>query len=715
MKSFNMNKIIEKILPCVGFGKILYITNNKNIYENKTYFINNILITQISIDEIDVALQGDAFKTIILDECLDNLNDERMLFLFKTIFLITKKNIYINVLSHSLNKEHLENLLFQIGFRKHPLYYKINPYDSLNKDTHAHILMEKIFNLDVQIDNSKTLENESLLHADMLRKYGRRSDGHCIRYFKASEFVRVGDSVLDLACGLGYGSHILYHSSLAKNIKGIDLCDDSITYANMYYSNENVSFEVGNAQIISQIADNSIDFITSFETIEHLPEPDKYLKELYRVLKPSGRLMISAPNDWTDETGQDPNPYHLHVYTLEKLKKECSQYFMIEKIYGQTAGGAMKCHHEPRSWREISPDIKQIDDEWIVLVCMKTPINNETVPYVENSWSLPNDAAFHVSSFARDYNNPWLVKAMVSIGMRNQIPLQLREMQNSVLKNYSKESVDYGSALCGYIYSLDVAKITTNEYESIILEIQNYNQIQMPSPHQLRWQVSLLYSGGELSQQYGDYEQAKSFYLECIQKDVSLYSPLLGNKLMDAFYKLAIMSLQSEDVEKAKSYLIKSLELVEKLLSGDWLNIRGDILHPLEFGYAESAQLLDKGARAAYLLRIMEFPDKNNLFYQEAKGFYERIINQKDRENYSLNQFIDDLKNKNQILENEKILLAEEVRKQDTYAQSLAEEVRKQDAHIQILSEKISCLESELIHEKNMGLFQRLKINLLRK
>ena len=59
--------------------------------------------------------------------------------------------------------------------------------------------------------------------------------------------------------------------------------------------------------------------------------------------------------------------------------------------------------------------------------------------------------------------------------------------------------------------------------------------------------------------------------------------------------------------------------------------------------------------------------------------------------------------------------LAEEVRKQDTYAQSLAEEVRKQDAHIQILSEKISCLESELIHEKNMGLFQRLKINLLRK
>lgn len=45
-------------------------------------------------------------------------------------------------------------------------------------------------------------------------------------------------------------------------------------------------------------------------------------KELYRVLKPSGRLMISAPNDWTDETG------HLHVYTLEK---EC---FMI---YGQTA------------------------------------------------------------------------------------------------------------------------------------------------------------------------------------------------------------------------------------------------------------------------------------------------------------------------------------------------------------------------------------------
>ncbi|NBL00836.1 MAG: class I SAM-dependent methyltransferase, partial [Erysipelotrichia bacterium] len=331
------------------------------------------------------------------DECLHNLDDEKISFLFKMIFLITKKNIYINVLSHSLNKEHLENLLFQIGFRKHPLYYKINPYDSLNKDTYIHILMEKISNLDAQIDNSKTLENESLLHADMLRKHGRRSDGHCIRYFKASEFVRAGDSVLDLACGLGYGSHILYHSSLAKNIKGIDLCDDSITYANMYYSNENVNFEVGNAQAISQIADNSIDFITSFETIEHLPKPDKYLKELYRVLKPSGRLMISAPNDWSDETGKDPNPYHLHVYTLEKLKKECAKYFMIEKVYGQTAGGAMKCHHGTRSWREISPDIEQIDDEWIVLLCMKTPIDNEAVPYMETSWTIPNSSEFHVS------------------------------------------------------------------------------------------------------------------------------------------------------------------------------------------------------------------------------------------------------------------------------------------------------------------------------
>ncbi len=217
MKNLSRNKTIEQILPCLGFGEILYITSNKNIYENKIDFINNVLITQISIDEIDISLQENSFETIILDECLHNLNDERISFLFKTIFLITKKTLYINDLSNSLNKEHLENLLFQIGFRKHPLYYKMNPYDSLNEDTHVHILMEKIFNLDVQIDNSKTLENESLLHADMLRKHGRRSDGHCIRYFKASEFVRVGDSVLDLACGLGYGSHILYHSSLAKN------------------------------------------------------------------------------------------------------------------------------------------------------------------------------------------------------------------------------------------------------------------------------------------------------------------------------------------------------------------------------------------------------------------------------------------------------------------------------------------------------------------
>ena len=42
--------------------------------------------------------------------------------------------------------------------------------------------------------------------------------------------------------------------------------------------------------------DNSFDFVTMFHTIEHLPDPVGVLREMYRILKPGGCILLETPN-----------------------------------------------------------------------------------------------------------------------------------------------------------------------------------------------------------------------------------------------------------------------------------------------------------------------------------------------------------------------------------------------------------------------------------
>lgn len=67
------------------------------------------------------------------------------------------------------------------------------------------------------------------------------------------------------------------------------------------------------------IFNNSVDFITALEVIEHLINPDNMLREAYRVLKSKGYLLISTPNlaSWANRTALlfGYQPYNCEVST----------------------------------------------------------------------------------------------------------------------------------------------------------------------------------------------------------------------------------------------------------------------------------------------------------------------------------------------------------------------------------------------------------------
>jgi 2-polyprenyl-3-methyl-5-hydroxy-6-metoxy-1,4-benzoquinol methylase len=111
----------------------------------------------------------------------------------------------------------------------------------------------------------------------------------------------------------------------------------------------------------------------SLETLEHLPQPEAFLAQVKRVLRPGGRVMVSVPNEWTDETGRDPNPHHLHVYDWPRLRTQMGQFFDVEAAFAQVAGGGMKLQGGPRRMRKIDPARHEPSEpaEWWLAVGVK--------------------------------------------------------------------------------------------------------------------------------------------------------------------------------------------------------------------------------------------------------------------------------------------------------------------------------------------------------
>ena len=155
---------------------------------------------------------------------------------------------------------------------------------------------------------------------------------HIIRYELAKQLVK-GKKVLDIACGSGYGAKIIAENE-AQEVIGIDADEKAIAKAQSENKLKNLKYQKGDAENLN-LEEESLDIITSFETIEHLQKPSEYLKELSRVIKKDGIVLLSTPNK---EIYQEKNPYHYREYTKEEFEKILSGHFPNVKIIAQGNG-----------------------------------------------------------------------------------------------------------------------------------------------------------------------------------------------------------------------------------------------------------------------------------------------------------------------------------------------------------------------------------------
>jgi SAM-dependent methyltransferase len=155
---------------------------------------------------------------------------------------------------------------------------------------------------------------------------------HWHRYCLVQPLAR-GLSVLDAACGEGYGSYILARG--AREVVGIDIAADAVAHARSRYIAPNLRYVEGSCTALP-LPDASIDLVVSFETIEHLQEQQEMLAEFRRILAPAGVLVISSPNGPVySEGGKNANHFHVRELTRDELAALLTPLFGQQRWYCQ--------------------------------------------------------------------------------------------------------------------------------------------------------------------------------------------------------------------------------------------------------------------------------------------------------------------------------------------------------------------------------------------
>jgi len=138
---------------------------------------------------------------------------------------------------------------------------------------------------------------------------------HFERYTFAKNYLVPG-ILLDMACGVGYGTAMLASGNLQiSRAVGVDVSQAAVDYARRRYEGDAVSFECADALRYSP--GFRFDNIVSLETVEHVEHPVELFARFSDLLAPGGRLIASVPVT----PSVDANPHHKNNFTVNTFQR----------------------------------------------------------------------------------------------------------------------------------------------------------------------------------------------------------------------------------------------------------------------------------------------------------------------------------------------------------------------------------------------------------
>lgn len=136
------------------------------------------------------------------------------------------------------------------------------------------------------------------------------------------------DNCLDIGCASGFMLSEIAKAFPGPEYIGVDIYDKAIEHAKQTYPN--LKFKVSSAETLP-FRDATFDLILFYETIEHVEHPEVCLRELRRVLKKNGTLILTMDSGnwlfrlvwfiWENTRGKIWKGAHLHPFHHKQLER----------------------------------------------------------------------------------------------------------------------------------------------------------------------------------------------------------------------------------------------------------------------------------------------------------------------------------------------------------------------------------------------------------
>ena len=148
---------------------------------------------------------------------------------------------------------------------------------------------------------------------------------HLIAYKEAAKIIQ--GTVLEIGTGEGYGIKELVPAS--DKFIAVDKYNSYIS--KKLKEKHDISFIQSEVPPLKGIRDESIDFVVTFQVIEHVTDDHFFLKEIRRVLKPGGKLIMTTPNILMSLTR---SPWHIREYTPKQMHDIVQNIFSNVQLKG---------------------------------------------------------------------------------------------------------------------------------------------------------------------------------------------------------------------------------------------------------------------------------------------------------------------------------------------------------------------------------------------
>jgi ubiquinone/menaquinone biosynthesis C-methylase UbiE len=173
-------------------------------------------------------------------------------------------------------------------------------------------------------------QHTALHHGPPLQRFWHRNK---LALVDAALPLPAGAVVVDVGCGSGnLTAHVARTARLAI---GVDESEGAVRFARSRAGSPGPEAYVRARGDALPLADASADAAICVEVVEHLTDPLPLLREIRRVLRPGGRLLVTTPNygrgslwpllEWlADKSGQTANmaeAQHVRRFTPRSLRR----------------------------------------------------------------------------------------------------------------------------------------------------------------------------------------------------------------------------------------------------------------------------------------------------------------------------------------------------------------------------------------------------------